>query len=145
MRTAKLITMGCKVNQYDTQSMRETLRRNGYTIVDDETSQQRTDLYLINTCTVTNAADQKARQAIRRAIRQNPNTKVLEVRNLANRDTAHPEPTPRHRTRSARCCSGTRTFQQRRQRCRKTHACAYQSARRMQRFLYLLHYPVRTG
>ncbi len=77
MQTAKLITMGCKVNQYDTQSMRETLRRNGYTIVDDETSQQQTDLYLINTCTVTNTADQKARQAIRRAIRQNPNAKVL--------------------------------------------------------------------
>ena len=77
MKTAKLITMGCKVNQYDTQSMRETLRRNGYTIVDDETSQQQADLYLINTCTVTNAADQKARQAIRRAVRQHPNAKVL--------------------------------------------------------------------
>ena len=77
MKTAKLITMGCKVNQYDTQSMRETLRRNGYTIADDETSQQQADLYLINTCTVTNAADQKARQAIRRAIRQHPNAKVL--------------------------------------------------------------------
>ena len=77
MKTAKLITMGCKVNQYDTQSMRETLRRNGYTIADDGTSQQQADLYLINTCTVTNAADQKARQAIRRAIRQHPNAKVL--------------------------------------------------------------------
>ena len=77
MRTAKLITMGCKVNQYDTQSMRETLRRNGYTIVDTETSQQQADLYLINTCTVTNTADQKARQVIRRAIRKHPNAKVL--------------------------------------------------------------------
>ena len=77
MKTAKLITMGCKVNQYDTQSMRETLRRNGYTVVDEGTSQQQTDLYLINTCTVTNTADQKARQVIRRAIRQHPNAKVL--------------------------------------------------------------------
>ena len=77
MKTAKLITMGCKVNQYDTQSMRETLRRNGYTLVDEETSQQQTDLYLINTCTVTNVADQKARQVIRRAIRQHPTAKVL--------------------------------------------------------------------
>ena len=77
MRTAKLMTMGCKVNQYDTQSMRETLRRNGYTIIDNETSQQQTDLYLINTCTVTNTADQKARQVIRRAIRKHPNAKVL--------------------------------------------------------------------
>ena len=77
MRTAKLITMGCKVNQYDTQSMRETLRRNGYTVLDNESSRQQADLYLINTCTVTNVADQKARQAIRRAIRQHPNAKVL--------------------------------------------------------------------
>ena len=77
MKTAKLITMGCKVNQYDTQSMREVLRRNGYTVLDDENSRQQADLYLINTCTVTNVADQKARQAIRRAIRQQPNAKVL--------------------------------------------------------------------
>lgn len=74
MKTAKLITMGCKVNQYDTQSMRETLVRNGYAIADDS---QSADLYLINTCTVTNAADQKARQAIRKAIRHNPNAEVL--------------------------------------------------------------------
>ncbi|MDE0481732.1 MAG: tRNA (N(6)-L-threonylcarbamoyladenosine(37)-C(2))-methylthiotransferase MtaB [Candidatus Poribacteria bacterium] len=74
MKTAKLITMGCKVNQYDTQSMRETLVRNGYTVVDET---QSADLYLVNTCTVTNAADQKARQVIRRAIRQNPNADVL--------------------------------------------------------------------
>ena len=77
MKTAKLITMGCKVNQYDTQSMRETLQRNGYTVVDEEVSRQQTDLYLINTCTVTNTADQKARQVIRRALRQHPNAKVL--------------------------------------------------------------------
>ncbi len=74
MKTAKLITMGCKVNQYDTQSMRETLVRNGYAIVDET---KYADLYLINTCTVTNAADQKARQAIRKAIRLNPNAEVL--------------------------------------------------------------------
>lgn len=74
MKTAKLITMGCKVNQYDTQSMREALARNGYEIVDET---QTADLYLINTCTVTNAADQKARQAIRKAIRQNPKADIL--------------------------------------------------------------------
>ena len=77
MKTAKLITMGCKANQYDTQSMRETLQHNGYRLVDEEMSGQQTDLYLINTCTVTNVADQKARQAIRKAIRQHPNAKVL--------------------------------------------------------------------
>ena len=74
MKTAKLVTMGCKVNQYDTQSMRETLVNNGYDVVDGMPA---ADLYVINTCTVTNAADQKARQAIRKAIRQNPNAEVL--------------------------------------------------------------------
>ena len=74
MPTAALITFGCKVNQYDTQSMQETVQRNGYTVVDDNES---ADIYFINTCTVTHIADQKARQAIRRAIRKNPNAKVL--------------------------------------------------------------------
>lgn len=74
MKTAKLITMGCKVNQYDTQSMSEALERNGYVIVDET---RPADLYLINTCTVTNTADQKARQVVRKAIRQNPNADIL--------------------------------------------------------------------
>ena len=94
MRTAKLITMGCKVNQYDTQSMRETLRRNGYTVLDDESSHQQADLYLINTCTVTNVADQKARQAIRRAIRRDPNAKVLVTGCYAESDRAAIEDIP---------------------------------------------------
>ena len=94
MKTAKLVTMGCKVNQYDTQSMRETLHRNGYTVNDDETSRQGADLYLINTCTVTNTADQKARQVIRRAIRQNPNAKVLVTGCYAESDRAAIEEIP---------------------------------------------------
>lgn len=94
MRIAKLITMGCKANQYDTQSMRETLQRNGYRLVDEEMSGQQTDLYLINTCTVTNVADQKARQAIRRAIRQHPNAKVLVTGCYAESDRAAIEKIP---------------------------------------------------
>ena len=74
MKTAKLITMGCKVNQYDSQSMREVLIHNGFEIVDEA---QPADLYLINTCTVTNTADQKARQVVRHAIKQNPDADVL--------------------------------------------------------------------
>ncbi len=74
MKTAKLITMGCKVNQYDSQSMREVLIHNGFEIVDEA---QPADLYLVNTCTVTNTADQKARQVVRRAIKQNPDADVL--------------------------------------------------------------------
>ena len=74
MPTAALITLGCKVNQYDTQAMQEVMFRNGYTIVGETDP---ADVCIINTCTVTNAADQKARQVIRRAIRKNPDTEVL--------------------------------------------------------------------
>ncbi len=94
MKTAKLITMGCKANQYDTQSMRETLQRNGYRLADEEVSGQQTDLYLINTCTVTNVADQKARQAIRKAIRQHPNAKVLVTGCYAESDRTAIEKIP---------------------------------------------------
>ena len=74
MPTAALITLGCKVNQYDTQAMQEVMLRNGYTVVGENDP---ADVCIINTCTVTNAADQKARQVIRRAIRKNPDTEVL--------------------------------------------------------------------
>ncbi len=74
MPTAALITLGCKVNQYDTQAMQEVMLRNGYTVVEENDP---ADVCIINTCTVTNAADQKARQVIRRAIRKNPDTEVL--------------------------------------------------------------------
>ncbi len=74
MPTAALITLGCKVNQYDTQAMQEVMLRNGYTVVGENDP---ADVCIINTCTVTNAADQKARQAIRRAIRKNPEAEVL--------------------------------------------------------------------
>ena len=74
MLTAALITLGCKVNQYDTQAMQEVMLRNGYTVVGENDP---ADVCIINTCTVTNAADQKARQVIRRAVRKNPHTEVL--------------------------------------------------------------------
>ena len=56
MPTAALITLGCKVNQYDTQAMQEIMLRNGYTVVGENDP---ADVCIINTCTVTNAADQK--------------------------------------------------------------------------------------
>ena len=74
MPTAALVTLGCKVNQYDTQAMQETMLRNGYTVVGENDP---ADVCIINTCTVTNAADQKARQVIRRAVRRNPDTEIL--------------------------------------------------------------------
>ncbi|RKU25633.1 tRNA (N(6)-L-threonylcarbamoyladenosine(37)-C(2))-methylthiotransferase MtaB [Candidatus Poribacteria bacterium] len=91
MKTAKLITMGCKVNQYDTQSMQETLLHNGYAVVEDT---PRADVYLINTCTVTNTADRKARQVIRRALRENPDAKVLVTGCYAESDRGAIEQIP---------------------------------------------------
>jgi len=69
-------TLGCKVNQYDTESLAELFRRRGYEIVDFDSE---ADVYCINTCTVTQVADKKSRQAVRRAKRRNPKAIVVAV------------------------------------------------------------------
>ena len=62
-------TLGCKVNQYETESMREQFRAAGFeTVGEDDFA----DVYIINTCTVTNIADRKSRQYIRRMKKVNP-------------------------------------------------------------------------
>ena len=61
-------TLGCKVNQYETEALKEKFVQKGYEIVSDE---ERADIYVINTCTVTNLADRKSRQFIRKARRLN--------------------------------------------------------------------------
>ena len=67
-------TLGCKVNQYETEAMRALFVGAGYTPVDfDEAA----DVYVINTCTVTNLGDRKSRQMIRRATRKNPDAVVV--------------------------------------------------------------------
>lgn len=68
------ITLGCKVNLYDTEAMAELFTKKGYEVVDFE---EYADVYLINTCTVTNLGDKKSRQMIRRAKRINPNSVVV--------------------------------------------------------------------
>lgn len=75
-----VVTLGCKVNQYDTDSVVTQFTNAGYTLVDfnDEA-----DIYLINTCTVTNLGDRKSRQMIRRAHKQNPGAKVIVMGCLA--------------------------------------------------------------
>lgn len=66
-------TLGCKVNFYDTEAIWQLFKNEGYEQVDlDDTA----DVYLINTCTVTNTGDKKSRQMIRRAIRRNPDAIV---------------------------------------------------------------------
>lgn len=76
MRKIAFTTLGCKVNLYDTEAMQELFMQKSdkYQIVDfDEVA----DIYVINTCTVTNFGDKKSRQCIRRAKRQNPNAIVV--------------------------------------------------------------------
>lgn len=69
MKTAAFHTLGCKVNTYDTESMMELFEKAGYEIVDFE---EQADVYIINTCTVTNVGDRKSRQMIRKAKRISP-------------------------------------------------------------------------
>ena len=69
-------TLGCKTNQYDTQSMKEQFQSRGYDVVNFDSW---ADVYIINTCTVTNLADRKSRQAITKANKKNPESIVAVV------------------------------------------------------------------
>ena len=74
MRKAALHNLGCKVNAYETEAMQELLEQAGYQIVPFE---EQADVYIINTCTVTNVADRKSRQMIHRARKRNPGTVIV--------------------------------------------------------------------
>ena len=76
MKTAAFYTLGCKVNQYETEAMSEIFSKNGYKIADFN---EVCDVYVINTCTVTSIGDRKSRQMIRRAKHLNPNSIVAVV------------------------------------------------------------------
>lgn len=64
-----IYTLGCKVNQYETQAMEQTLRTKGHTVVDFT---EEADAYVVNSCSVTAVSDQKSRQMIHRARKQHP-------------------------------------------------------------------------
>lgn len=74
MRKVALHNLGCKVNAYETEAMQEMLEQNGYEIVPFA---EGADVYVINTCTVTNMADRKSRQMLHRARKMNPNAVVV--------------------------------------------------------------------
>ncbi len=74
MRRAALHNLGCKVNAYETEAMREMLVAHGYEIVSFEDI---ADVYVINTCSVTNIADRKSRQMLHRAKKKNPEAIVV--------------------------------------------------------------------
>ncbi|SCJ97784.1 (Dimethylallyl)adenosine tRNA methylthiotransferase MiaB [uncultured Clostridium sp.] len=69
-------TLGCRVNQYESEAMAEKFIREGYEVVDFN---QFSDVYVINTCTVTNMGDKKSRQIISRARRNNPDAIIAAV------------------------------------------------------------------
>ena len=71
-----LTTLGCKVNRYETEAMRELFQSAGWTVVDFA---ERADAYVINTCTVTQVSDAKSRQLIARAHRSNPEALIAAV------------------------------------------------------------------
>jgi len=73
MPTVAFHTLGCKVNHYETEAIWHLFKQAGYERKDFEST---ADVYVINTCTVTNTGDKKSRQVIRRAIRQNPDAVI---------------------------------------------------------------------
>jgi len=74
MKTAAFYTLGCKVNQYETEAIAEQFTSKGYEIRDFS---EYADVYVINTCSVTAMSDRKSRQIIRRAKKQNPHSTVI--------------------------------------------------------------------
>ena len=76
MKSVALHNLGCKVNSYELDVMQQYLQNEGYKIVNFN---QKADVYIINTCTVTNIADRKSRQMLHRAKKQNPDAIVVAV------------------------------------------------------------------
>src|SRR6266478_6224706 len=83
LRTCRLVTLGCKVNQYETQYVKEMLEANGYR---EAAESERADLCIVNTCTVTHEADAKGRQLIRRLAQTNPNAAIVVMGCFATRE-----------------------------------------------------------
>lgn len=76
MKKVAFYTLGCKVNQYETEAMLEMFKKEGYCQVDSE---EFADVYVINTCTVTHMSDRKSRQYIRRMKKKNPDAIIAVV------------------------------------------------------------------
>ena len=69
-----IITLGCKVNQYESQAMREDMLKNGFLLSDDR---DRADITIVNSCTVTSVSDAKNRKILNRVRRENPDGIVI--------------------------------------------------------------------
>ena len=74
MKKVAFYTLGCKVNQYETQAVAEDFRRRGYLLAEEG---EKADVYVINSCSVTSMADRKSRQFVRKARKENPKALVI--------------------------------------------------------------------
>jgi threonylcarbamoyladenosine tRNA methylthiotransferase MtaB len=74
MKSVAFVTVGCKLNQFETEQMRELIEANGF---EGCSAPERADVLVINTCTVTSKSDYRSRQAVRRAVRSNPDALVV--------------------------------------------------------------------
>tara|TARA_B100000029_G_scaffold44840_2_gene41348 strand:- start:558 stop:1862 length:1305 start_codon:yes stop_codon:yes gene_type:complete len=83
--TCRLVTLGCKVNQYETQLVKEALLAGGYREASEDES---ADICVVNTCTVTATGDSKGRQLIRQLARRNPGTRTIVMGCYATREPA---------------------------------------------------------
>lgn len=90
-RKVALHNLGCKVNAYETEATQELLERSGYTIVPFK---EGADVYVINTCTVTNIADRKSRQMLHRARKMNPDAIVVAMGCYVQAQAEHGEIDP---------------------------------------------------
>src|SRR6188768_682122 len=80
--TLKTVTLGCKVNQYETELVREGFSRIGF---QDAREHESADLCVVNTCTVTNEGDVKSRRAIRKLAKDNPRARIVVMGCYATR------------------------------------------------------------
>ena len=81
-KVVRFVTLGCKVNQYETNAMAQKFLEKGYQIIEEITPENediKPDICIINTCTVTNMSDRKSRQMLRRMKEKNPATIVIAV------------------------------------------------------------------
>jgi threonylcarbamoyladenosine tRNA methylthiotransferase MtaB len=84
IQKVKIFSLGCRTNQYDTERLREGLHQAGYEVTSDD---QLSDIYILNTCTVTARSDHKARKIIRNLAKSNPNAAIIVTGCYAERSS----------------------------------------------------------
>ncbi|NLG33365.1 MAG: radical SAM protein, partial [Syntrophomonadaceae bacterium] len=84
MKKVAFYTLGCKVNQVETEQIKEDFINQGYTIVDFD---GQADIYIVNTCTVTHVSNRKSRSIIRRIVKHNPRALAVVIGCMAQTET----------------------------------------------------------